>query len=102
MAFLTQNAGTIAERMRLTAAGNLGLGTSTFGTSATATLALFNGTEPSTSPADTVQLFSVDISAGNASLGIRTETAVVSETVVSDRTLAVKINATVYKICLKV
>jgi hypothetical protein len=81
--------------------GNIGVGTSTFGTSATRTLALFNGTVPSTSPADTVQLFSVDLSAGNATLGIRTETAVVTESVTSDRTLSVNINGTVYKICLK-
>lgn len=81
---------------------NLGIGSTTFGTSATNTIALFNGTVPSTSPADTVQLFSVDLSAGNATLGIRTETAVVTETVTSDRTLSVKINGTTYKILLKV
>lgn len=51
---------------------------------------------------DGARIGSVDISAGNASLAIRTETAVVSETVVSDRTLAVQINGTTYKICLKV
>ena len=89
------------ERIRVDSSGNLGMGTSTFGTSATSTLALFNGTVPSSSPADTVQLFSADISAGNASLGIRTETSVVTETVTSDRTLSVTINGTVFKICLK-
>jgi hypothetical protein len=88
-------------KMALDTSGNLGLGTTTFGTNATTTLALFNGTAPTTSPADMVQLFSADISAGNASLGIRTEAAVVSEAVVSDRTLSVTINGTVYKICLK-
>lgn len=81
---------------------NVGIGTATFGTSAAAVLALFNGTVPSTSPADTVQLFSVDLSAGNATLGIRTETAVVTESVTSDRTLSIKINGTTYKLCLKV
>lgn len=86
----------------LTVTGNVGIGTSTFGTSATRTLALFNGTVPSTSPADTVQLFSVDLSAGNATLGIRTETAVVTESVTSDRTLSITVNGTVYKLCLKV
>jgi hypothetical protein len=45
--------------------GGLGIGTATFGTSATNTLALLNGTAPSTSPADTVQLYSSDNSAGN-------------------------------------
>lgn len=51
---------------------------------------------------DGIRIGSVDISAGNASLSLRTETAVVSETVVSDRTLAIQINGTTYKICLKV
>lgn len=81
--------------------GNVGIGTTTFGTSATKTLALFNGTVPSTSPADMVQLFSVDLSAGNATLGLRTETAVVTEAVTSDRTLSVVINGTTYRILLK-
>ena len=81
---------------------NIGIGTATFGTSATQTLALFNGTAPTTSPADTVQLFSVDAAgAGTASLGLRTEVAVVTETVTSDRTLQATINGVVYKFCLK-
>ena len=88
------------QRAVFDASGNFGLGTTTFGTSATRTLALFNGTVPSTSPADTVQLFSVDISAGNASLGIRTETAVQSAATVSDRYLNIKINGTTYKLLL--
>jgi hypothetical protein len=81
--------------------GNVGIGTSSFGTSAQKVLALFNGTAPTTSPADMVQLFSVDLSAGNATLGIRTETGVVTESVTSDRTLMIKINGTNYKVCLK-
>lgn len=81
---------------------NLGMGTSTFGTDAVGVIALANGTVPSTSPADMVQLFSVDLSAGNATLGLRTETAVVTEAVTSDRTLSVRVNGTTYKILLKV
>lgn len=50
---------------------------------------------------DGIRIGSVDISAGNASLSLRTETAVVSESVTSDRTLQVQINGTTYKICLK-
>lgn len=61
---------------------------------------MLNGPAPGSSPADMVQLYSTDISAGNASLGIRTETAVVTESVSSDRTLAVKINGTNYRILL--
>ncbi len=50
---------------------------------------------------DGIRIGSVDISAGNASLSLRTETAVVTESVTSDRTLLVQINGTTYKICLK-
>ena len=90
-----------AVKMMLTNAGCLGLNTTTFGTSAAGSLNLGNGTEPSSSQADQVALYSVDLSAGNATLGLRTETAVVTETVTSDRTLSVRINGTTYKICLK-
>ncbi len=65
-------------------------------------MSIKNGTEPTGSPPDLVQIFSVDLSAGNATLGLRTETAVVTETVVSDSTLSVRINGVTYKICLKV
>ena len=85
----------------LTASSNVGIGTTVFGTSAAKVLGIGNGTEPSTSPADMVQLYSVDLSAGNATLGLRTETAVVTETVTSDRTLSIRINGTTYKVCLK-
>jgi len=47
-----------------------------------------------------IAIGSVDI-ASSATLALRTETAVVSETVVSDATLTVQINGTTYKICLK-
>lgn len=80
---------------------NVGIGVTAWGTSAATVLGIANGTEPSTSPADMVQLYSVDLSAGNATLGLRTETAVVTEVVVSDRTLSVRINGTTYKIMLK-
>lgn len=90
-----------ATALRIDPSGNIGIGTTSFGTSAAGVLAIKNGTEPSTSPADMIQLYSVDLSAGNATLGLRTETAVVSEAVTSDATLSVKINGTTYKILLK-
>lgn len=81
--------------------GNVGIGITAFGTNAAKVLGLTNGTAPTTSPADMIQLFSVDASAGNATLGLRTEAAVVTESLTSDRTLQVVINGTVYKLLLK-
>jgi hypothetical protein len=52
-----------ATRMVLDAAGNVGIGTSTFGTSATEVLAISTGTAPTTSPADSVQLYAAGASA---------------------------------------
>jgi hypothetical protein len=57
--------------------GNTGIGTNTFGTSATRTFAVLNGTAPSSSPADTFQMYSNDISAGNAAPHFRTENGAV-------------------------
>jgi hypothetical protein len=81
--------------------GNVGIKASSFGTNAVAVLGIATGTAPTTSPADMIQIFSVDASAGNATLGLRTEAAVVTESVTSDRTLQVVLNGTVYKLCLK-
>jgi len=50
---------------------------------------------------DGIRIGSQDISAANATLSLRTETAVVTEAVTSDRTLTVFINGTQYKILLK-
>ena len=53
--------------------GNVGIGTSTFGTSAINTFTMINATAPSTSPTDQFQLYSADIVAGNAAPHFRTE-----------------------------
>jgi hypothetical protein len=45
------------ERMRVTSAGNVGIGTSTFGTSAAIVIGIANGTAPTTSPAGMGQLY---------------------------------------------
>lgn len=62
--------------MRLSpAGGNVGLGTITFGTNADNVFAVFNGTAPTTSPADCFQMYSADINsvAGKAGMHIRSE-----------------------------
>ena len=85
------------QRMTLTGANNLGLATSTFGTSATNTFSVFTGTAPTTGPADTVQLYSSDLSAGNTMPSWYTEgTNVGTGTPTADRTIAVRYNGTVY------
>lgn len=53
--------------------GNVGIGTKTFGTSAKGTLAIFNSTAPTSSPADEFQLYSADSAAGAANAFIRNE-----------------------------
>lgn len=55
----------LATKMTLTALGNFGIGTSTFGTSAVTVFSIANGTAPTTGPADTVQFYSTDIAAGH-------------------------------------
>lgn len=77
------------------------IGVAAVGTSGAKVLGIGTGTEPSTSPADMVQLYSVDISAGNASLGLRTEiAAAVDAALVSTHSLTVRINGANYKIPL--
>ena len=56
---------------------NLGLGGSSFGSSATYTLGLWTGNPPGSSPADMVQLYSQDFAAGNAVPTFRTENGTV-------------------------
>ena len=91
---------TWAERIRIDVSGNLGLGTATFGTSAATVFSIANGTEPSTGPADTVQFFSVDRSAGNTIPGIYCEGTGVTDAAITNVTvtnkIAIKVNGTVY------
>jgi len=61
-----------SEKIELS--GNVGIGATAFGTSAANTLGMAVGTAPTTSPADTVQIWSEDLSgAGTAGLKIRNE-----------------------------
>lgn len=97
-AFAITFANNATERMRISAAGNLGLGTSTFGTSAATAFAIATGTAPTTGPADTIQIYSTDLSAGNTMLSLYTEGTVVNANVVAAAThrIAIRVNGTVY------
>ena len=87
-----------SERLRITSAGNLGLGTSTFGTSAATAFAIATGTAPTTGPADTIQIYSTDLSAGNTMLSLYTEGTVVNAntTAAATHRIAIRVNGTVY------
>ena len=85
--------------------GNFGVAQLTFGTSATNTIAIASGVAPTTSPADSFQQYSADITAGNAAPHFRTEngnvikiyretTAVVAAAFVSNTSLIVDDSAT--------
>lgn len=56
IAVLTNGGGVLAAHYD--SAGNVGIGTATFGTSAARVLAIINGTAPSTSPANMIQMYS--------------------------------------------
>mgnify|MGYP001593102778 CR=1 FL=1 len=63
-----------AERVRITSTGNVGIGTTTFGTSAASVLAFGASTAPTTSPANITQVWADDIDgAGTFGLNIRGE-----------------------------
>jgi hypothetical protein len=86
------------ERMRITSAGNVGIGTTAAGTSAERVLAIGTGVAPTTGPADTIQIYSTDLSAGNTILSLYTEGTPVNAntTAAATHRIAVRINGTVY------
>lgn len=67
-------------RMIITQEGNVGIGALTFGTSAAGVIGIKNGTAPTSSPADMVQLYAKD-DAGSSRLYVRNEAG--TETVLS-------------------
>lgn len=89
-----------SERLRIDNRGNVGLNVSAFGTSAANVFAIKNGTEPTTGPADTVQIYSVDRSAGNTIPAIYCEGTGVTDAGITSTTvthkIAMKVNGTVY------
>ena len=69
---LTRSSGKVQTVAELGVGTNLGLNGAAFGTSALGVLAIKNGTPPSTSPADGVQVFAADVSS-SSELRVRDE-----------------------------
>lgn len=85
------------EKMRIDSAGNVLVGTSSSPTTGTQCLTIETGTAPTATPADTVTFYSSDLSAGNTMPSFYTEGTIVGTgTPTADRTIAVRINGTVY------
>jgi len=86
--------------MLIDTSGNVGVGVSTFGTSAAKVLAIATGTEPTTGPAGTVQLFTSTRSASNTIPAIFTEGSGVTNAAITNTTvtnkIAIKVNGTIY------
>lgn len=72
MAFHTDNGTSLAEKMRISELGNVGIGVTSFGTSAVSVIGIGNGTAPSSSPANMVQLYAEDVSS-SSELKVRDE-----------------------------
>ncbi|MBM3283375.1 hypothetical protein FJY90_03925 [Candidatus Gottesmanbacteria bacterium] len=72
------NATSRSKALYIQNSGNVGIGTTNFGTNAVKVLALGTGTAPTTSPADIIQLYSADYAAGDARLYIRNEAGVLT------------------------
>lgn len=89
-----------ADRLYIDAVGNVGIGVSTFGTSAAKVLSIATGTEPTTGPAGSVQFFTSTRSASNTIPAIFTEGSGVTNAAITNTTvtnkIAIKVNGTIY------
>ena len=88
------------NRLSIDSSGNVGIGVSTFGTSAAKVLSIGTGTEPTTGPAGSVQFFTSTRSASNTIPAIFTEGSGVTNAAITNTTvtnkIAIKVNGTIY------
>jgi hypothetical protein len=96
--FIRLFTGASAEVMRLDSSRNLLLGTTVSPTSGTQCLTIETGTAATASPADTITIYSTDLSAGNTMLSLYTEGTPVNVNAIADAThrIAIRVNGTVY------
>lgn len=101
MEFDTLNAGSLTNAMIIDNLQNVGIGAVSFGTSASKVLGILTGTKPGSGVANQIQMYSLDLSAGNTMLGIYTEgTPIGSGTPTQDKTMAIEINGVTYYVLL--
>lgn len=88
----------VSERLRVDPAGNILIGTTTSPTTGTQCLTLGTGTAATATAADTITVFSTDLSAGNTILSLRTEGTPVNAntTAAATHRIAIRVNGTVY------
>jgi hypothetical protein len=91
---------TTTRAVTIDASSNVGVGVTTFGTSAAKVLGLGTGTEPTTGPAGTVQLFTSIRSASNTIPAIFTQGTGITDAAITNTTvtnkIAIKVNGTIY------
>lgn len=88
----------VSERMRLDASGNMLLGTTSSPTTGKQCFTIETDTAPTATPADTISIYSTDLSAGNTMLSLYTEGTVVNvnATAAATHRIAIRVNGTVY------
>jgi len=86
------------RKMTIDTSGNLLLGTDTSPTTGTRSFTIANGTAPTASPADTITIYSTDLTAGNTMLSLYTEGTPVNANATATAThrIAIRVNGTVY------
>jgi hypothetical protein len=98
---ITAGSGVGTLGFKVTTTGNVVVGATTAGATAQKCLALSNAATAPTTSADLVHLYAVDLSAGNATIGIFTETTVAADAARSStHSLKCVINGTTYRVLL--
>ncbi len=86
--------------LALDTSGNFGIGTSTFDGTAANVLTILNATPPAAGVADSLQIYSDDLSAGNTTLSLYTEgTGIIGGAPgAANATVTIKVNGVTYKL----